>query len=59
MKILAIRLKNLASLAGPTALLGQFSLPDQTLASPPRTDSYRVVSVVAIFRQQRMKTGHL
>ena len=26
----------LASLAGPTALLGQFSLPDQTLASPPR-----------------------
>lgn len=26
----------LASLAGPTALLGQFSVPDQTLASPPR-----------------------
>ena len=26
----------LASLAGPTALLGQFSLADQTLASPPR-----------------------
>jgi hypothetical protein len=26
----------LASLAGPTALLGQFSVPDQTLASPPK-----------------------
>jgi len=26
----------LASLAGPTALLGQFSVPEQTLASPPR-----------------------
>jgi hypothetical protein len=26
----------LASLAGPTALLGQFSVPDQTLSSPPR-----------------------
>ena len=26
----------LASLAGPTALLNQFSIPNQTLASPPR-----------------------
>jgi hypothetical protein len=26
----------LAALAGPTALLGQFSVPDQTLATPPR-----------------------
>lgn len=26
----------LAALAGPTALLAQFSVPDQTLASPPR-----------------------
>ena len=26
----------LASLAGPTALLGQFSIPDQTLGTPPR-----------------------
>jgi hypothetical protein len=27
----------LAALAGPTALLGQFGLPDQTLVTPPRT----------------------
>jgi hypothetical protein len=33
----------LASLAGPTALLGQFSLPDQTLASPPRHLPERLV----------------
>ena len=26
----------LAALAGPTALLGQFSVPNQTLATPPR-----------------------
>jgi hypothetical protein len=33
----------LASLAGPTALLGQFSVPDQTLASPPRHLPERMV----------------
>jgi hypothetical protein len=33
----------LASLAGPTALLGQFSIPDQTLASPPRQLPERLV----------------
>ena len=33
----------LASLAGPTALLGQFSVPDQTLASPPRQLPERLV----------------
>jgi hypothetical protein len=33
----------LASLAGPTALLGQFSVPDQTLASPPRNLPERLV----------------
>jgi hypothetical protein len=33
----------LAALAGPTALLAQFSLPDQTLASPPRTLPERLV----------------
>jgi hypothetical protein len=33
----------LASLAGPTALLGQFGVPDQTLASPPRNLPERLV----------------
>jgi hypothetical protein len=33
----------LAALAGPTALLGQFSVPDQTLASPPRLLPERLV----------------
>jgi hypothetical protein len=33
----------LASLAGPTALLAQFSIPDQTLGSPPRTLPERLV----------------
>jgi hypothetical protein len=33
----------LAALAGPTALLGQFSISDQTLASPPRTLPERLV----------------
>jgi hypothetical protein len=33
----------LASLAGPTALLGQFSVPEQTLASPPRQLPERMV----------------
>jgi hypothetical protein len=33
----------LAALAGPTALLGQFSIPDQTLGSPPRHLPERVV----------------
>jgi hypothetical protein len=33
----------LASLAGPTALLGQFSIPNQTLASPPRRLPERLV----------------
>lgn len=33
----------LASLAGPTALLGQFSVPDQTLGSPPRNLPERLV----------------
>lgn len=33
----------LAALAGPTALLGQFSLPNQTLASPPRHLPERMV----------------
>jgi hypothetical protein len=33
----------LAALAGPTALLGQFSVPDQTLASPPRDLPERLV----------------
>jgi hypothetical protein len=33
----------LAALAGPTALLGQFSLPDQTLATPPRHLPERLV----------------
>lgn len=33
----------LAALAGPTALLTQFSVPDQTLASPPRHLPERVV----------------
>ncbi|HYF38566.1 MAG TPA: hypothetical protein VD930_02675 [Gemmatimonadales bacterium] len=33
----------LASLAGPTALLSQFSVPDQTLASPPRNLPERLV----------------
>src|SRR5215208_3296500 len=33
----------LASLAGPTALLGQFSIPEQTLASPPRNLPERLV----------------
>ncbi len=32
-----------AALAGPTALLGQFSVPDQTLASPPRQLPERLV----------------
>jgi hypothetical protein len=33
----------LASLAGPTALLTQFSVPDQTLGTPPRHLPERVV----------------
>jgi hypothetical protein len=33
----------LAALAGPTALLGQFSVPDQTLAVPPRHLPERLV----------------
>jgi hypothetical protein len=33
----------LAALAGPTALLGQFSVPDQTLTSPPRRLPERLV----------------
>lgn len=33
----------LAALAGPTALLGQFSVPDQTLGSPPRRLPERLV----------------
>jgi hypothetical protein len=33
----------LAALAGPTALLGQFSVPDQTLESPPRQLPERLV----------------
>jgi hypothetical protein len=33
----------LASLAGPTALLGQFSVPNQTLGSPPRQLPERIV----------------
>jgi hypothetical protein len=33
----------LAMLAGPTALLGQFSIPNQTLASPPRDLPERLV----------------
>ena len=33
----------LAALAGPTALLGQFSIPDQTLGTPPRTLPERLV----------------
>jgi len=33
----------LASLAGPTALLGQFSVPNQTLASPPKNLPERLV----------------
>jgi hypothetical protein len=33
----------LAALAGPTALLGQFSISDQTLATPPRTLPERLV----------------
>jgi hypothetical protein len=33
----------LAALAGPTALLAQFSMPDQTLASPPRNLPERLV----------------
>lgn len=33
----------LAALAGPTALLSQFSIPDQTLASPPRHLPERLV----------------
>jgi hypothetical protein len=33
----------LAALAGPTALLGQFSVPEQTLASPPRNLPERLV----------------
>jgi hypothetical protein len=33
----------LASLAGPTALLGQFTIPDQTLAAPPRNLPERLV----------------
>lgn len=38
----------LAMLAGPTALLGQFGIPDQTLVSPPRDLPERmVVRVVA------------
>jgi hypothetical protein len=38
----------LASLAGPTALLGQFSIPDQTLSAPPkRLPEKLVVRLVA------------
>jgi hypothetical protein len=33
----------LAALAGPTALLSQFSVPDQTLGSPPRNLPERLV----------------
>ena len=33
----------LAALAGPTALLAQFSIPNQTLGSPPRTLPERLV----------------
>ncbi len=33
----------LAALAGPTALLAQFSIPNQTLASPPRNLPERLV----------------
>jgi hypothetical protein len=33
----------LAALAGPTALLAQFSTPDQTLGAPPRTLPERLV----------------
>ncbi len=33
----------LAALAGPTALLGQFSIPGQTLGTPPRTLPERLV----------------
>jgi len=33
----------LAALAGPTALLAQFGVPDQTLASPPRSLPERLV----------------
>lgn len=33
----------LAALAGPTALLAQFGIPDQTLASPPRNLPERLV----------------
>ena len=33
----------LAALAGPTALLGQFSVPNQTLSSPPRNLPERLV----------------
>jgi hypothetical protein len=33
----------LAALAGPTALLSQFSIPDQTLGSPPRELPERLV----------------
>lgn len=33
----------LAALAGPTALLGQFEIPDQTLGSPPRNLPERLV----------------
>jgi hypothetical protein len=33
----------LAALAGPTALLGQFSIPGQTLAAPPRQLPERLV----------------
>ena len=33
----------LAALAGPTALLAQFSFPDQTLAAPPRNLPERLV----------------
>ena len=33
----------LAALAGPTALLAQFEVPDQTLVSPPRTLPERLV----------------
>jgi hypothetical protein len=34
----------LAALAGPTALLSQFSVPNQTLASPPRRMPERIVT---------------
>jgi hypothetical protein len=33
----------LAALAGPTALLGQFGIPDQTLGAPPRKLPERLV----------------